>query len=334
MNKRDQISIYINNSTRYYLLCRIVNMGDSRSPDLKFTDVSDYGYITKVGRYDGAIKPEDEIDFASKKVELSYHKDGSPLYKSQNKGNYKPWYSNFMQPGFRQIPINDCSDILPLINFQIRRPEIYKSAKLDTESTKRKVYICTNKILFTEEQQLFAVIYVRHKHIPLTRISTNDYYSDILARISDETDLCIFICRHSYPAPKPYYDLRFKRWITPYPCNSVSFCNQKSLFDEMVTKLHHNIFDGAFATYINILGDGELFHLTEEKLLVLDEIDIFFEGIVNPVVHKPEFTKFVFEIFKYNPQEFISKPFQDRQMALKAIWDTILYEGKQRNWFK
>ena len=64
-----------------------------------------------------------------------------------------------------------------------------------------------------------------------------------------------------------------------------------------------------------------------------DEIDIFFEGIVNPVVHKPEFTKFVFEIFKYNPQEFISKPFQNRQMALKAIWDTILYEGKQRNWF-
>ncbi len=334
MNKREQISVYIKNPTRNYLICRIINMGDSIFPDLKFTGVSSYGFMTNGGRVDGTLTPDVKIDYASNKIELSYHKDGSPLYKSQIKVGNTPWYSNYMQPGFRQIQIKDCNELLPLVIFQIRKPESYKSTNVDTERTKRKVYICSNEILFTEKQPLFAVIYIRNKKIPLTQIPTKDYYSDILAGLTADTDLCIFICRQNYPAPTPYYDKGFKSWITPYPCNSVSFCDQRALFDELVSKLHRNIFDKAFACFINVLGDGKLLHLTEEKLLILDDIDAFFDRIENTIIHKPQFARFVFEVYRANPQEFISKSPTIKQETLKNIWNIILAEGKRRNWFK
>lgn len=308
-------------------------MGDSTTPDLKFTDVSSYGFITKNSRYDGGLTPEVEIDYATKQIELSYHKDGSPLYKSQVKGSDTPWHSNFMQQGFRQNPITDCTDILPLVIFQIRNPKIYKKQLIESATNKKKVFICHNDFLFNDEQSLFAVLYVRNKIIPLSKVTTKDYYSDIIAELTENLDLCIFICRHSYPLPKPYYDNELKGWITPYPCNSVSFCDQKALFDELVLKLHNNIFDRGFARFMDIIGDGALVHLNEEKLLILDEIDIFFEKIESPVIHKPEFARFVFEVFKGNPNEFNSQTSLIKQRSLKAIWDTILKEGKYRNWF-
>lgn len=333
MNKRDRLSIFINNSSRSYLLCRVINMGDHTNPDLKFTDISSYGFFTKNGRYDGALPPDVEIDYASKQIELSYHKDGSPLYKSPIKGGHTPWRSNYMKPGYRQHLITDCTDILPLIIFKIRNPKIYKSQLIESATNKKKVFICSNDILFNDEQSLFAVIYVRNKIIPLSKVTTNDYYSDILIELTETLDLCIFICRHSYPLPKPYYDNGLKGWITPYPCNSVSFCDQKALFDELVLKLHNNIFDIGVAYSMDIIGDGKLVHLDEAKLLILDEIDIFFEKLESPVISKPEFARFVFEVFKGDPNEFNSQLSLIKQRSLGAIWNTILKEGKQRNWF-
>lgn len=319
--------------TRSYLLCRIINLGDSTSPDLKFTDVSSYGYMTSDNNYSGSITANTKIDYASDKVELSYHKDGSTLYKCNIKGGDKPWRSNYMHAGFRQIPIANCKDILPLVIFQIRRPEIYRTKKLEQPTPNKKVYICNNDILFTEKQSLFAVIYVRNRNIPLTQVSTKDYYSDILSELNHDIDLCIFICRHNYPVPKPYFDIGLKGWITPYACNSVSFCNQRALFDELTSKLNNNIFDRAFAIFMNILGDGNLFHLTEDRLLILDEIDVFFSNIANPIIYKPYFVRFVFELVGNNPQSFINQSSLEKQKTLKMVWDTILKEGKERKWF-
>ena len=333
MNKRERISIFVNNSSRSYLLCRIINIGDSINPDLKFTDVSSYGYITSNGRYDGGLTPDVKIDFATNQIELSYHRDGSPLYKSPIKGGDKPWRSNYMQQGFRQNIITECTTILPLIIFQIRNPKIYKNHLIESGTNKKKVFICYNDILFNDEQSLFAVIYVRNKIIPLSKVTTKDYYSDILAELTEKLDLCVFICRHSYPLPKPYYDNGLKGWITPYPCNTVSFCDQQALFDELVLKLHNNIFDRVFAYFMDIIGDGKLVHLDEEKLLILDEIDIFFEKLESPVIHKPEFARFVFEVFKGNLKDFNSQTSLSKQRSLEVIWRAILKEGKQRNWF-
>lgn len=319
--------------TRSYLLCRVINMGDSVNPDLKFTDVSSYGYMTESGRDDGTLTPDQKIDYASDKVELSYHKDGSPLYKCSIKGNYSPWRSNYMHPGFRQVPISECEDLLPIIVFQIRRPEIYKTKKIESTEAKKRVYVCSNEFLFTEKQPLFAVIYLRHKKVPLTLISTKDYYSDILAELTKNIDLCIFICRHTYPAPIPYYDNGLNCWITPYACNSISFCNQRALLDELTSKLNRNIFDRAFALFIGILSDGKVFHLTEEKLLILDEVDIFFEQIKNPIVQKPHFARFVLEIFGNNPQSFFKLSSEEKQQTLLSVWRIIISEGTQRNWF-
>lgn len=308
-------------------------MGDATSPDLKITDVSSYGFIVTNSSEGGTLAPNVNIRFGANNFELSYHKDGSPLYKSLIKGNPKPWRSNYLQQGYRQIPITNCIDILPLVNFQIRRPEIYKSSPLDKESSKRTVYVCSNEMLFTEHQTLFAIIYARNNKIPLSQVTTKDYYSDIITSLTTDIDLCIYICRHTYPSPSPYYDKELKGWITPYPCNSVSFCDQNSAVIELKSKLDKCIFNETFAYFMNVLSDGNIFHLTEDKLLILDEIDIFFNTIHTPIIHKPQFAKFVLEIFKDNTSEFNGKSSKEKQNVLKGIWNIILIEGKNRNWF-
>lgn len=87
----------------------------------------------------------------------------------------------------------------------------------------------------------------------------------------------MYIYLHTYIPfpPAPYYDKELKGWITPYPCNSVSFCDQNSAVIELRSKLDKCIFNEIFAYFINVLSDGNIFHLTEDKLLILDEIDIF-----------------------------------------------------------
>ena len=53
--------------------------------------------------------------------------------------------------------------------------------------------------------------------------------------------------------------------ITPYPNNSIHFCNKESAKDEMMDKLRNAVFDPLFHRFLQEMTDGNFINLTEDN---------------------------------------------------------------------
>lgn len=336
MNRREQITIYIQTKSKTFILCRIINIGTNNEPHFKITDTVKYGVITQEFAQNGKSKV---LNPSKQHIEMTYHYDGSPLYKINLKENGETveWHLNFRHRDYKQTPIYDCANILPLINIQIRRLDLYQSVNIESESSKKKVYICTNDELFcndllNDNQSILVIIYLKSKKIPLTRIATSSFISDVLASINPTLDLCIYICRRTFNKSLPYYDNELSEWITPTITNSVSFCDQPSIKEILVQGL--SLIHYLYSNYYIALSDGGIYHLTKEKLLVIDCISNFYKQLEDNRISKYQFTRFVFEILGDKINSFLSLPSTNQHIILQSIWNGAIKESKSRNWFK
>ena len=146
------------------------------------------------------------------KSEMSYHKDGSFLNKILDSS--MPEYSNPYGKGERWTATSSIEDFQPILNIAIRRMEIYnKSCPYPILKSKEIAYVCENDDLFEKEGSYGLILYIRNKKFPVNCYTSLKLYSDIIAELNEELDLCIFIQRYHYPAPQPYYSERFKGMI-------------------------------------------------------------------------------------------------------------------------
>ena len=209
------------------------------------------------------------------------------------KDGIKPEYSNPYGQGERWTPTNSIEDFQPILNIAIRRMDIYnKSSVHPILKNKEIAYVCENDDLFEKDGTYFVILYIRNKKIPLNRYTRKELYSDIITELNKELDLCIFIQRYQYPKPKPYYSKEWKRMVTPYLNNSINFCNRESSKDELKEKFGDAIFGLITNRFLMAMTDGEFINLSEDKLQLIDEVDILYKGHEGKMpVSKPIFIK-------------------------------------------
>ena len=158
----------------------------------------------------------------------------------------------------------------------------------------------------------------------MNRFTNSQSYSDIITPLNDELDLCILIQRHSYPIPKPYYSEHFKCMITPYLNNSINFCNKESAKDEMMDKLKNAVFDPTFNHFLQSMTDGNFINLTESKLQLIDQADIFYRGKEGKLpVSKPIFIKLALNYLGDKLSDFNKLPFIVKQSLIQT-WNNEL----------
>lgn len=176
MNRGEKIKVYFKMNSRYYGLFNIIQMGTNGIIDLKITDYynglaiitnndqdNEKGYLT-----------ESEIDKSRfvNQIEMSYHKDGSFLYKIKDGGNVE--YSNPYGKGERWTSTDNIDDFQPIFNIAIRRMEIYnKSSETPILKSKEVAYICENDDLFEKRGSYLVICYIRNKNIPLNRFTNS-----------------------------------------------------------------------------------------------------------------------------------------------------------------
>ena len=261
-----------------------------------------------------------------KKIEMTYHKDGSFL--SKIKDGLTPIYDNPYGRGERWTPTADIEDFQPIINICIRRMAIYNTsfAILPTLKSKEIAYVCENDDLFESTGSYNIIMYIRNKNIPISRYTTYQGYSDILSELNSQYDLCLLIQRHSYPPAEPYYCEAFKTMITPYLCNSYDFCNKETSKIEMHKKLDQNIFDRGFSNYLAQMSDGNIVNLSEDKLQLIDEVDIFYKGKEGRMqISKPTFIKLALRYLGDKLQDFNTLLSSEKQNVFQC-WNNELEE--------
>ena len=323
MQKKEKIDVYFRMNNRYYLLFSVIQMKGNGVVDLKITDFYN-GFVIETpdkSHEDGCLT-EQEMDKANfiYNAEISYHADGSFLRK--NKDYSTPKYYNPYGEGVRWTPTDSIADFQPIMNIAIRRMEIYnKSISIIPEDTaKRKSHICLCDELFDLKGSYYLVLFIRNKSLPFCLCGNSQNYSNKIAELNNELDLCIFIQRHSFPHPSPYYSKYFKGWITPYAQNSINFCNKDSAKDEMMDKLGKTMFDPQFYAFLQMLNDGEYYYFSENKLKVIDEIDQFFHGFENRrSLPKPLFIRVVFQLLGKEIDSFNALVATEKALLLSQI---------------
>lgn len=323
MDRGEKLKVYFKMNGRCYGLFNVIQMGANGIVDLKITDYYNGLAIISndVQNYDKGYLTEEEIDRSkfARKIEMSYHKDGSFLQKLKDGENIE--YSNPYGEGERWTSTSSITDFQPIFNIAIRRMEIYnKSCETPILKSKELTYICENDTLFELKGTYFAICYIRNKNFPVNRFTNSESYSDIIMSLNDKLDLCLFIQRHNYPKPKPYYSVHFKKMITPYLNNSISFCNKDSAKEEMKNKLNSAIFDPVFNSFLQALTDGNFINLTEDKLKLIDQIDIFYTGKEGKLpVSKPIFIKIALNCIGDKLQYFNELPSTMKQCLIQAL---------------
>lgn len=294
MNKGEKIKVYFKMNGRYYGLFNVIQMGKDGIVDLKITDYynnmailskntnDEKGYLTE--------KEMDEFRFVQH-AEMSYHNDGSFLHKI--KDNIKPEYSNPYGQGERWTATNSIENFQPILNIAIRRMDIYnKSSLAPIVKPKETAYVCENDDLFEKSGTYLVILYIRNKKLSVNCYTSVQLYSNILTELNEELDLCIFIQRHQYSKPEPYYSKEWKCMITPYLNNSINFCNKESVKDEMRDKFDNSIFDLKFHYFLSCMTDGKFINLSEDKLRLIDEVDILYKVREGKMpISKPVFIK-------------------------------------------
>lgn len=320
---------------QYYLLFRTINIGTENEPDLKFSGFADYFIISNNNsREEKTYLDEGDLDNSIQydKVEMTYHNDGSFLHKLPNYFDKNKIYHNPYGTGERWTPINYIKDFQPILNIGIRRMCIYRPKKRETETTKVKNYTCENDDLFERQGTYLVVVYAKNNQMPICRYTTKDVYSDVLCSLNEKLDLCIMIQRHHYPNPPEYYSPKFKNYIKPYPVNSFSFCNREESKNEIFSSFKDNIFDKTFSEYLLMMNGGTLEKFTEEKLLLIDQIDAFYSHFQKPLfIRKPAFIRFVLETLGNNIKEFNTFSDAEKHNILSTLLQELKSKMEQNN---
>ena len=320
MNKGEKIKVYFKMNGRCYGLFNVIQMGKDGIVDLKITDYynnvvivskntnDEKGYLTE--------KEMDESRFVQH-AEMSYHKDGSFMHKIMD--GAKPEHSNPYGQGERWTSTSSIQDFQPIMNIAIRRMDIYNKSTLSPMlKSKEMAYICENDDLFEKKGTYLVILYIRNKKLTVNCYTSMQLYSDILTELNEELDLCIFIQRHQYPKPEPYYSKGWKGMITPYLNNSINFCNKESAKDEMKDKFDNTIFDSKFHYFLSCMTDGKFINLSEDKLQLIDEVDILYKGHEGKMpVSKPIFIKLALSFLDGRLVEFNSLSSTIKQNLLK-----------------
>ena len=334
MNRGEKVKVYLKMNGRYYGLFNIVQMGKNGIVDLKITNFYN-NFIIKTENVSGDEKgylTETEMENSRfvHKIEMSYHEDGSCLHKIKDNGNTE--YSNPYGEGERWTPTKNITDFQPIFNIAIRRMEIYnKFYETPILKSKEVAYICENENLFENKGSYFVVCYIRNKRISLNRFTNSQSYSDIIASLNRDLDLCIFIQRHSYPMPQPYYSEHFKCMITPYLDNSINFCNRESAKEEMTDKLKNAIFNPIFNQFLYAMTDGNFINLTEDKLQLIDQVDLFYTGKEGRLpVSKPVFIKLALNYIGDRLADFNKLPTSQKQVIIQK-WNNELEKTKNNH---
>lgn len=326
MNKGEKLKVYFKMNDRCYGLFNIIQMGMNGDVDLKITDyyngliiasktnVNDKGYLTE--------QEMDDSRFINN-AEISYHKDGSILHKIKDR--HQTEYFNPYGTGERWTSTNSIEDFQPIMFIAIRRMAIYnKSCLTPEQKSKELVYICENDDLFEKTGTYLVVLYMCRKNITVNRYTTVQLYSDVLVELNAQLNLCLFIQRHIYPKPQPYYSEYFKCMITPYLDNSISFCNRDTSKDEIRDKFEKTIFDSTFHEFLSIMTGGQFVNLTEDKLQVIDQVDILYKDREGKMpVSKPLFIRLLLTYLGSNIEKFNKLPLMIKQELLK-YWNNKL----------
>lgn len=278
MKRGEKIKVYFSMNNRCYKLFNVIQIGKTGSVDLKITDFYPHFIIqsNKVDSDKGFLE-EGELENSSfiQKAEMSYHKDGSCLYK--NKDIIPAQYNNPYGKGERWTRTDTITDFQPIMHIAIRRMAIYsKSCVSPTDKSKERIYICNNDELFGKDGTYLVILYLRNKKTTVNCFTTPKVYSDIIAKLSEELDLCIFIQRHHFPKPVPYYSKIFDCIVNPYPVNNIGFCNKEETKDEIMTCLRNNVFSLELNRYLLSLSNNRFYTFTKE---MIDEMDKGEEGI-------------------------------------------------------
>lgn len=334
MDRGEKLKVFFKMNERHYGLFNIIQMGINGMVDLKITNFyNNFVIVTENGQdEEKGYLTEKEMESSRfiHQAEMSYHKDGSCLHKIKDRGNIE--YSNPYGEGERWTSTSCINDFQPIFNIAIRRMKIYnQTCETPILKLRESVYVCENDELFETEGTYFVICYIRNKNFPVNRFTNSQSYSDIITSLNDGLDLCILIQRHSYPKPQSYYSEHFKCMVTPYLQNSVNFCNKESAKDEMMDKLKNTVFDSIFNRFLQSMTDGNFINLTEDKLKLIDQIDIFYtgkEGILP--VSKPIFIKLSLNYLSNKLSDFNKLPPAIKQSLIQT-WNNKLELEKSRH---
>lgn len=329
MNRGEKLKLYFKMNSRYYGLLNLIQMGKGGEIDLKITDyyngmaiITDHQQNPRKG-----YLSEEDLTSARfvKKVEMSYHKDGSFLTKIND--GLTPMYNNPYGEGVRWTPTDDIDEFQPIMNICIRRMAIYNTSFENIPAVKRKetIYVCENDELFEPSGMYYIVLYIKSKSQPISRYTTCNLYSDIIAELNEKCDLCVVITRHEYPPAEPYYCEEMKGYITPYLCNSHNFCNKdksiellRELFDDAILNAKHT-------NFIDRISDKDFICITNAQFSIMDEIDILYkEANYQMPIDKPEFVKEFMSYIDGMMDQFNKLPRSERQVILKHFKNNIL----------
>lgn len=324
MKKGEKIKVYFKRNGRCYKLFNIIQLGNNGDVDLKITDYYNNFIIkSKNESFSKGYLTEDELDKSDiiEHAEMSYHKDGSFLHKTK--------HAKYMNPygeGERWTPTSNIKDFQPILNIAIRNMEVYnKSIIMPKHKNKEKVYICENDDLFEKTGTYVLILYIRNIKHTVNCFTTSKVYSDVITKLNHELELCIFIQRHSFPKAKKYYSKRFGCIINPTLCNSINFCNKELAKDEMRETLNNNVFNSQLHDFLNGLADNKFINLSEDKLQIIDQIDILYSKTeLNMVIKKPLFIKFALKFFEGNISNFNELPQTSKELILNTLEKEIV----------
>lgn len=106
--------------------------------------------------------------------------------------------------------------------------------------------------------------------------------------------------------------------VTPYLNNSINFCNRESSKDELKEKFGDAIFGLITNRFLMAMTDGEFINLSEDKLQLIDEVDILYKGHEGKMpVSKPIFIKLALNYLGNKLVEFNTLSSTIKQVLLK-----------------
>lgn len=332
LSHRKQVKVVFKANNRYHGLFNVIQMGKGGVIDLKITNCFDgIPFVAQTQNPEKGFLTEDEIINTKcySFVELSYHPDGSCLYKY--KDNDKNLESRFNPYGKLEkwTHTSQIEDFQPIMFMCLRQMDIYKDIKGIKHNKKVYTYICENDDLFDMEGKYLILLYIRNKNFTVSRYTNSDSYSDIIANLNETSDLCIFIQRHTYPLPLPFYTETFKTFIMPFMYNSYSFCNRETAKREIEDKLKNAVFNPHFNQFLQLMSNGKFINLSEDKLQLIDEINLLYEKYDYDLsISKPIFINWMLHLIGKQLQLFNNYPSSKKQSILERC-QSLFYEQLQ-----
>ena len=276
LNKRDSITVCFNMNGHSFKMFKVIQMGKDGVIDLKITDF--YNCIalsTKQTFLDDndCLVADGDVTFVNH-MEISYHQDGSFLWKNCDAKTHCNPYG----VGERWIPTNEISDFLPILTIQIRsmRPYSEYFKTIPSDKGHNIFYECKCDNLFDFQGTYFLMLMIVDKKMPFCCFGTRYTFSDKIIELNDDFNLCLFICRHNYPKPRPYFSTRLNCYVTPSINNIICPPNREHCKKTIREQLSFGLFNPSFFKLFQIIFEGKYFCLTDDLCKLFDSIDSFF----------------------------------------------------------